>query len=44
MDIIKKLNRENAVTTIIVTHDRNVANQTKRKLEMLDGKIVKEGA
>jgi len=44
MDIIKKLNREKAVTTIIVTHDRNVANQTKRKLEMLDGKIVKEGA
>ena len=41
MDIIRRLNRENAVTTIIVTHDRNVASQTKRTLEMLDGKIVR---
>ena len=41
MDVIRRLNRENAVTTIIVTHDRNVASQTKRTLEMLDGEIVR---
>ena len=41
VSLIGRLNREEGVTIIIVTHDRSVANQTKRKLEMLDGKIVK---
>ena len=41
MEIIARLNREGGVTTIIVTHDRNVAFQTKRTLEMLDGRIVR---
>ena len=41
MEIITRLNREGGVTTIIVTHDRNVAFQTKRTLEMLDGRIVR---
>ena len=41
MEIITRLNREGGVTTIIVTHDRNVASQTKRTLEMLDGRIVR---
>lgn len=40
VDLIKTLNREDEVTTIIVTHDRQVAKQTKRILKMLDGKIV----
>lgn len=41
VSLIGRLNREDGVTIIIVTHDRSVAKQTKRKLEMLDGKIVK---
>jgi putative ABC transport system ATP-binding protein len=41
MEIIKRLNKDNGVTTIVVTHDRSVAAQTKRALDMLDGKIVK---
>ena len=41
VSLIGRLNREEGVTIIIVTHDRSVAKQTKRKLEMLDGKIVK---
>jgi putative ABC transport system ATP-binding protein len=41
MEIITRLNREGGVTTIIVTHDRNVASQTNRTLEMLDGRIVR---
>jgi putative ABC transport system ATP-binding protein len=40
VNLIKILNREDKVTTIIVTHDRQVAKQTKRILKMLDGKIV----
>jgi putative ABC transport system ATP-binding protein len=40
VDLIKTLNREDEVTTIIVTHDRHVARQTKRILKMLDGQIV----
>lgn len=40
VDLIKTLNREDEVTTIIVTHDRQVAKQTKRILKMLDGQIV----
>ena len=35
MEIIGRLNKEGGVTTIIVTHDRNVAFQTKRTLECL---------
>jgi putative ABC transport system ATP-binding protein len=40
VDLIKKLNQEDKVTAIIVTHDRHVAEQTNRILEMLDGRIV----
>jgi len=40
VDLIKTLNREDEVTTIVVTHDRQVAKQTKRILKMLDGQIV----
>ena len=41
MEVIKRLNQDDGVTTIVVTHDHNAAAQTKRTLEMLDGKIVK---
>jgi putative ABC transport system ATP-binding protein len=40
VDLIKTLNREDEVTTIVVTHDRQVAKQTKRILKMLDGQII----
>lgn len=41
MEVIKRLNQDDGVTTIVVTHDHKVAAQTKHTLEMLDGKIVK---
>jgi putative ABC transport system ATP-binding protein len=43
VDLIKKLNQDHKVTAIIVTHDRHVAEQTNRILEMLDGRIVGVG-
>jgi len=42
MDLVKTLNEKQNVTIIIVTHDQNVASQTKRSVQMLDGSIVKE--
>jgi putative ABC transport system ATP-binding protein len=43
VDLIKKLNYDDKVTAIIVTHDRHVAEQTNRIVEMLDGRIVGVG-
>ena len=40
MDLIKRLNREDEVTAIIVTHDHQVAEQTSRVIRMLDGLIM----
>jgi putative ABC transport system ATP-binding protein len=43
VDLIKKLNQDDKVTALIVTHDRHVAEQTNRILEMLDGRIIGVG-
>lgn len=42
VDLVKKLNEEQGVTIIVVTHDQFVASQTKRVVHMLDGLIVQE--
>jgi putative ABC transport system ATP-binding protein len=42
IDLVKKLNDEKGVTIIMVTHDQRLAMQSKRTLQMLDGKIVQE--
>ena len=39
MEIFRSLN-EQGVTIVLVTHERDVAMQTKRIVQMLDGKIV----
>ncbi|ADX82455.1 ABC transporter related protein [Sulfolobus islandicus HVE10/4] len=42
MDIFKKINEEFKTTIAVVTHDREVASYTRRKIYIRDGKIVGE--
>jgi putative ABC transport system ATP-binding protein len=42
MGLIKRLNKEKGVTIIMVTHDQHLAAETKRMVQMLDGKVTKE--
>lgn len=39
MELLKRLNREEGITMIIVTHDANVASQTNRIIRIKDGII-----
>ena len=40
--LIKKLNVEQSVSIIMVTHDQHLAREAKRTLEMFDGQITSE--
>ncbi|MEW5759180.1 MAG: ABC transporter ATP-binding protein [Candidatus Thermoplasmatota archaeon] len=40
IDLLRVLNDENKITILIVTHDPKVANETRRKITLLDGRIV----
>jgi ABC-type methionine transport system ATPase subunit len=42
MSLLKELNKSQGTTFLVVTHDLNVARQTRRVLVMADGKIVRE--
>ena len=42
IEMLKKINRENNLTIIMVTHDERIANQTQRKITMLDGRIISD--
>ncbi|MCY3414933.1 MAG: ABC transporter ATP-binding protein [Candidatus Heimdallarchaeota archaeon] len=39
-NIVKKLNEEEEITFVIVTHDREVADKCQRTLRMRDGEII----
>lgn len=40
MSILQKLNQDEGITVIIVTHDRDIATHTQRVISVLDGKII----
>ena len=42
MELLKELNETQGTTFVVVTHDLNVARQTRRVVVMADGKIVRE--
>lgn len=43
ISLIKKLNVEQNVTIIMVTHDQQLAKEAKRTVQMFDGEIVQDG-
>lgn len=42
MDLLADLNKELKVTIIVVTHEPKIANKTRRRIFMKDGKVIKE--
>ena len=40
MAILQRLNRENGVTVVLVTHDAEVAEHAERAVHMLDGRVT----
>ena len=42
MGLVKRLNKDEGVTIIMITHDQQLATQAKRIVKMLDGVIIKE--
>jgi len=44
LGIFQRLNRENGITVILVTHEADIAAYTSRKIQFRDGRIVKDEA
>ena len=42
MDIFGKLNREQNITIVMVTHESDIGAKAKRRIHMRDGQIVRE--
>ncbi len=40
VDLLKRLNREDQVTIVLVTHDTDIAGQAKRQIRLKDGKVL----
>jgi putative ABC transport system ATP-binding protein len=42
MEILQRLNREQGLTVVMVTHDPVIAHHTRRILHLYDGRIARE--
>ncbi len=40
VDLLKRLNREDEVTIVLVTHDVDIAGQASRRIRLKDGKVL----
>jgi putative ABC transport system ATP-binding protein len=44
LDLLIELNRRDGTTIVVITHDHDVAARLPRRLEILDGRIVRDSA
>jgi len=42
VDLLKRLNTEDQVTIVIVTHDLDIAGQARRQIRLKDGKVLSD--
>ena len=42
VDLLKRLNQEDQVTIVIVTHDLDIAAQSQRQIRLKDGKVISD--
>jgi ABC-type lipoprotein export system ATPase subunit len=42
IDLLKRLNTEDQVTIVLVTHDLDLAGQTQRQIRLKDGKVLSD--
>lgn len=42
VELLKRLNREDGVTVVLVTHDLDVAAQAKREIRLKDGRVLSD--
>jgi putative ABC transport system ATP-binding protein len=40
VDLLKRLNREDKVTIVLITHDLDIASQASRQIRLKDGKVL----
>lgn len=40
MKLLSQLNKEDNITVLIVTHEQDIAAQTKRKIQIIDGELI----
>ena len=42
VDLLKRLNREDQVTIVLVTHDTDISSQARRQIRLKDGKVLSD--